>query len=364
MTMHTLRTLALATISFLLLTGYNSCDPILDNNGFDLWCGDELCFWEVEKGDVERVATWHSGDHGVSMVGDEVSISQFRDIADSDVQCLVFELVAKVDATATATLELDYFDDGTTDVVKQIPTSDWASLTYLIELPPSYQGIRFRVRKDGPGEVVLAQIYADDSEACASVGEPVDDRPVGAACVSGTDCVSGTCADQVASFDSDGICSSCASDSDCTGGDICGAVTPAATHLDLYRGCVAPAGKQLADRCTADDDCDTGVCHRGICSTCRDDSGCTGGASCAQRDQADRSDELAFWVAPYQCDPLGGGAATGNPCLDDADCASGSCAGAGELRVCELDGRRCGGDPDCPDGLACRTIGTAGGQCQ
>ena len=362
--MTNLRTIALATTSFLLLTGYNSCDPIIDNNGFDLWCGDQLCYWELEKGDVERVATWHSGDHGVAMVGDEVAISQLRDITANDVSCLLFELVGKVDATATATLELDYYDDGTVDEVRQIPTSDWASVAYLIELPPSYEGIRFRVKKSGPGEVVLAQIYADDSEACTGTGAPLTDRPAGASCSDVGQCDSGICAAQVASFGTDQICSSCDDDGDCTGGEICGAVTPAATHLDLYRGCVAPAGKQLGERCTSDPDCDTGVCHWGICSTCRDDDDCAAGATCAQRDSANRPDELVFWVAAFQCDPLAGGGQAGDACLDDNDCASGSCAGIGQLSVCELDGRLCSGDPDCPDGLACRTIGTAGGQCQ
>ena len=68
----TLPTCILAGASFFLLTGYEGgCGepPILDNNGFDLWCGDELCHWSTDKGAVERVPTWHSGDVGGTFSG-------------------------------------------------------------------------------------------------------------------------------------------------------------------------------------------------------------------------------------------------------------------------------------------------------
>ena len=49
---------ALAFIGVLLLSGFDACDnDILQAPGFDLWCGDELCSWVVEEGEVERVAS-------------------------------------------------------------------------------------------------------------------------------------------------------------------------------------------------------------------------------------------------------------------------------------------------------------------
>ena len=39
--------------------------------GFDAWCGDRLCHWTLEKGEIRRVSTWHAGDDGVELVEPE-----------------------------------------------------------------------------------------------------------------------------------------------------------------------------------------------------------------------------------------------------------------------------------------------------
>ncbi len=47
--------LFLATV-FTTQTGYNECTgDVLHDPGFDIWCGDELCSWDIEKGDVRKV---------------------------------------------------------------------------------------------------------------------------------------------------------------------------------------------------------------------------------------------------------------------------------------------------------------------
>ena len=56
--------------------GATKCGQVLRDPGFDLWCGDELCAWKVERGDVKRVATWHEADAGVELVGGDVAIEQ------------------------------------------------------------------------------------------------------------------------------------------------------------------------------------------------------------------------------------------------------------------------------------------------
>src|SRR5215468_1920822 len=45
--------------------------------GFDLWCGDVLCAWKIERGEVLRVPTWNEGDAGVELVGPDAAIEQF-----------------------------------------------------------------------------------------------------------------------------------------------------------------------------------------------------------------------------------------------------------------------------------------------
>jgi hypothetical protein len=170
--------LFLATV-FLTQTGYNECTgDVLHDPGFDIWCGDELCSWDVEKGEVRKVATWHDGDPGVDLVGDEAAISQLAD--SPPVDCLRFSLVADVSEDATVTLEMDLGDDGTVEYERSIPTSHWAELTYLVELEGE-DDIRLRLRKTGPGRAVLAQIRAVDNPECG--GEAVTTvPPLGASC--------------------------------------------------------------------------------------------------------------------------------------------------------------------------------------
>ncbi len=45
--------------------GNTNCGQALRDPGYDLWCGDDLCAWKVERGEIKRVATWHEGDAGV-----------------------------------------------------------------------------------------------------------------------------------------------------------------------------------------------------------------------------------------------------------------------------------------------------------
>lgn len=363
MNRKTLAQLILLAAAFVFLPGYNGCEPVLQNNGFDLWCGDTLCYWQVEKGSVDRVPTWHNGDYGVELEGGDTAISQLRDISASNIQCLRFDLVAKIEETADVTLELDFYGDGTVDVSKPIPASDWAKVSYLLPMPPSYEGILFRVHKRGSGRVVLAQIYAEESTDCTGAGPTLTSRPLGASCDDGGQCASASC--ELTQYGSTvASCGECQGDVDCDPGQACG-IEFASRVLDNYRGCGAPGRHGLGERCFSGDECATGICAGNACSACRGGTTCASGATCARSDRQGTDAELAaWWARPYQCGPDAGGALSGDPCLVDGDCASGSCDGAGDLDVCEIDGRPCAMDTDCPDGLACRTIGTTGGTCQ
>jgi hypothetical protein len=164
--MTTRRTGALLFLATVLLTqtGYNECTgDVLHDPGFDIWCGDELCSWDVEKGEVRKVATWHDGDPGVDLVGDEAAISQLG--ASPPALCLRFSLVADLAEGTTVTLEMDLDDDGTVEYARDLPASSWAELVYLVELDGAGD-IRFRLRKTGGGRAVLAQIRAVDNPAC------------------------------------------------------------------------------------------------------------------------------------------------------------------------------------------------------
>ena len=74
--------------------GATDCGQITRDQGFDLWCGDRLCYWDVERGAVRQVPTWHRGDHGVELQGQDVSIAQ---VTDNVPDCLLFGLVADIE---------------------------------------------------------------------------------------------------------------------------------------------------------------------------------------------------------------------------------------------------------------------------
>src|SRR5258706_5577644 len=63
--------------------------------GFDLWCGEVLCAWKVERGTIRRVATWHPDDAGVELLGD-AAIEQFSPVDSADGTCIRFDLVSDV----------------------------------------------------------------------------------------------------------------------------------------------------------------------------------------------------------------------------------------------------------------------------
>jgi hypothetical protein len=124
----------------------------------------------------------------------------------------------------------------------------------------------------------------------------------------------------------------------------------------------------VCERCLAAAECYTGTCCHGVCSTCcADDAGpaCGAGDTCRERAP---DPPLGPLRAAWACAPDSGRGAPGAPCLADADCAGGRCAGSGgTLTVCAADGRRCGSDADCPGGAphnSCIGLDVAGGRCQ
>ncbi len=350
---------ALVLVGYLLVSGYSGCDPIIENNGFDLWCGDKLCSWETETGSIARVPTWHKNDFGVDLVGNAAAISQLSDITQRDFSCIRFDLVAKIDEAAVVTLELDFYDDGSVDWSRTIPTSDWASLTYLITMPREYEGVRFRLKKVGSGRAVVAQLQADGGAGkCVEPPVQLGPKPLGASCwTGGSPCASGLCADSV--------CSACETDDDCDAGDVCGAeARPGAGHLGVYRSCGPVARHGLGERCVGDSECSTGLCGEfGMCETCVNALDCPDGEQCARLGVPGLQGAVD-WIAPRQCSPDAGLRSSGEACLIDSDCAANSCVGDGILRVCELEGRTCSDDKDCPNELACVPVGTTRGQCQ
>lgn len=313
------------------------------NSDFDRWCGDMPCEWKIE-GDVERVGTWHTNDFAVELVSDDAQISQVNATVNQRITCLEFSLVAKIDRGVRVFLELDFMNDGTIDFSQQLPVSDWERLTFKITPPDWYKGLRFIVRKEGPGRAIVAELGAGYSfSSCSAPPIELLDRPSGAGCKSDDQCRNAQCIR--------GVCSGCMNDSTCEADELCGLslIPPEET-----RSCVLQGRGQFGTACQDSRQCESGFCVNKACSECEGDS-CEDGANCAPA-QANRPHNR-FW--PNVCDPGSGARLEGALCTSDSDCQSRRCGGIKyscvTLQICI--GGAC-------SSAACNEFMTSGGRCE
>jgi hypothetical protein len=345
--------------------------PVLNDPSFDLWCGDELCSWEVEEGVVMQVDTWTAGDHGVGMMSNPTVISQLSRASSDDTDCLWFSLMVDSEAGVTVQLEVDFQDDGINEYEHPIPSTDWTEFSYHIRPPTSFDRIRFRIRKTGDGDATLAQIMADrDSASMCESQDPLeyDDLPLGASCTGNTECDSGICQSSTlvsSGFDTDterSTCGACTQGS-CGGGLVCGMGftdegLPSST-------CVAEDSKPLGEACIAGEECASDVCCSGRCSECcSTDHACPDGGSCDRRWS---TGDAHTRMMPYMCDADDRDRAGGAACMGPSDCTSTTCGAHSELRLCDAGGNPCETDDDCPgydfEPGRCVTLGPYDGRC-
>lgn len=347
---------ALSAAALFALSGYSSCDPVLENSGFDLWCGDELCYWKLEQGQIRKAPTWHSSDYGVLFDGEYVRLSQKTDNVPD---CILMNLVADIETTAEVWIVIET-DDGESYQTRQgVPSTHWGVYDYLFDLPPLYGTATVSIEKRGTGRAVLAQLKAEQGEGCRT--------GYGELCSPG-ECAEGVCApyfNDDTSIGGFGTCGTCEDHSDCASDLPCGLDAPLyGRAYEMHAQCGEPGRHGLGERCIYDEECATGICSQGTCGTCRGipsnfpmQDTCDDGQVC---------DVAAIGVpfATMMCNPGMGQYGVGEHCLTAADCASGSCIGSAALRVCEQDGRRCEEDADCPADYECLEVGIAGGACQ
>jgi hypothetical protein len=360
-----------------LLMGAECEEPLLKDSGFDVWCGDTLCAWQVDEGRIAKVPTWHGSDYGVELEGASVRISQLLAFGNDDVVCLHFNLLAAVDEPVNVVLDLDFDNDGSTEHSESIPNGAWIPLKYRITAPTYYRTLRISIRKSGEGHAALAQIQAAKSSDCTGPALSTRNRPAGATCAAASECGTGRCLVRTPAerllpdANPPGmVCEACEYDGDstCAPGLVCG-LGFGDRFVEPFRSCRPGATSVLGDRCLTAAECGTGVCCNGICSTCCTDgtdgtAGCTASDECRERV---RDPDQGPLRAAWQCSPGDRRGATSTPCLGAEDCAGGSCAGATLLTVCASDGRRCGSDSDCPITFfdnSCIAVGVAGGRCQ
>jgi len=166
--------------------------PLDDDPGFDDWCGDRLCRWNLVDGEIRKAPTWHERDYGVELVGPHVTLAQRPDI--SSVPCLEFKVIADIDPAASVYVDLDFEADGSIEYSERIPSARWQPLTFLVNAPTWYDAVALTIRKESDGHAVLARLELGDGQGCTGAPIPLDNRPPGAWCETAEQCASGACA--------------------------------------------------------------------------------------------------------------------------------------------------------------------------
>jgi hypothetical protein len=345
--------------------GATDCGQITRDQGFDLWCGDVLCTWKLERGEIKKVGTWNKNDSGVEMIGTDVAFEQLTPVTSGDTTCIRFEMISNIEETAEVRLNLDVYGDGSVEYSERLPTSHWKPLSYRIPIRMPYGGVRFEITKKGAGKAVVAQLQAETATGeCEGFTEVIPaPAPLGGVCATDDQCASGMCRlvnDPSSWF---GIASECVGcdpglgASACIPGESCGVGRAGSRVLHVPVTCVATAGHAIGEQCISGAECGSGVCNSFVCSSCGSSAPCSGGELC----------ELAYEQGPRVCSPNGHLRSFDEPCVSDDDCASNRCRGP-ERKQCG-DGRVCSTPEQCPvlDGLApgeCLSTGIQGGRCE
>ena len=366
--------LSLLVIAASLQVGATDCGQVIRDPGFDLWCGDALCTWKVERGSVQRVGTWHEGDAGVELVGTDSAIEQLTPVNSGDGTCLRFDLVANVEDNAEVFLNVDVEGDGTLEMHERFPASHWKPLSYTFAVAAPFDAIRFELTKAGLGKAVLAQIQAETRPAAECAGLSALDpgpRKNGARCLDAGDCASGICGESPGLLPGDSFltlaCLGCDASHGCSSGETCGLGDATSPMLAVPQECVPTASREIGEKCVGNAECGSGICWlggaTGVCSECVTSANCSNGETC----QFTWSSPVIGLTGPLVCGANEHRGLAGEPCTSGADCTSGSCAGA-ERKECR-DGRPCETPGNCPvdDGLApgaCTPVGVQGGSCE
>jgi len=146
--------------------GAAACEiDVIDDAGFQLWCGESLCSWVVEEGEIRRVSTWHEHDYGVELVGAPVLLSQSTQRGACAVRV---EVTSEIDEAASVSVEIDRNGDGVIDRSVVVPSSDgYMSRAWEVGVDLTDEGTIY-LRKSGEGHAVIARLRV--SAKCLPLG--------------------------------------------------------------------------------------------------------------------------------------------------------------------------------------------------
>ena len=144
---------------FLVTTG-NYCETdLIDDPGFQFWCGEELCAWQLEAGAVRKAPSWHEHDYAVELVGSPVVLSQQANRGFPS--CVRLEVIADVEPSSMVSIAIDYTGDGTIDWEAPVQQEGFRTVAWELHsgAAPQRDSI-FSVRKMGESRAVIMQLRA------------------------------------------------------------------------------------------------------------------------------------------------------------------------------------------------------------
>jgi hypothetical protein len=239
------------------------CDgDVVQDPTFRDWCGDKLCAWTLDSGNIQRVPTWSADDLGVSFVAMGTQISQVT--TEHDATCLLFTTTADIDPAAQMTLLVDFDNDGTNDFQQLLGATDWHKVETEIATPRGYDGITFHLLKAGTGTAVLAEMRIQSTTGCTEPHATVP-LPLGEACFYPTDCAAGLFCDLAGA----GVCAQCSDKVACAGAATC---RTRSVFLPLQCGPGERLGQSGAP-CIFDNDCASDACGGASLTSLIDASG-------------------------------------------------------------------------------------------
>ncbi|MGB5698153.1 MAG: hypothetical protein WBM46_21060 [Polyangiales bacterium] len=151
--------LLLALMACLMSAGVTCETDLIDDAGFQLWCGERLCAWDLEEGEIRKVPTWHTHDYGIELIGPSVLLSQ---PAQSSASCVRIEVTSEVEPSVMVSVEVDADGDGAVDWTVAIDPSDgFVSRVQDVERTVSFDGVVY-LRKSGQGGAVVARLRVSD----------------------------------------------------------------------------------------------------------------------------------------------------------------------------------------------------------